>query len=951
MSKHLLLILLLGLACNSVQGLDMIWQQDWIHAAPPTVGPGYSWPDPVFPTTIRFATNGDLLFASITQFGEDHDVVRMSADGVPRWKAKMLVYDLAQSPVLWPSGDGGDFLAHKDGGRVIKLDANGLLQWSRSVPAEAFADLPGNRMVAVSCTQLSAMEVASGNVVWQVRLPGKVNRCSITGTASDAAGNLLLSMELDSAYAIAGSRLFKFSPQGELLWEFQQETGYPRLIGLDAARTFLDTDSGVSAVDLKSGQLLWQNVNLEGSAVLVAGNSTVPIVIADDAIHGIDANDGHVLWSQPLSYVDVFAAVGNALLVNTASGLVKLDAASGSIQWTSPLPGTDASGHPVLEWLALGGLAQGQFTAVARVAGTVSQPAPLLLRVDFSTGALGNQPAMPVVDQASSGDVILADGEMISMTVEQDPIAMRYRLSKVVADTGAPIWSHIEWPTMTGLVGSRFAASFKLTANSQRIAALIREGSDVEGNILVGSWDRTNGVPLWRTQINPESEVWSHTIVSDPVLDAHSNAWISLATQVECSFPDICYRNMLYKLDGNDGSILWQRGELEVTYLEPPYLSVPIFELIEDDVLLERYYDLFRLNGTDGSVVWTADTHEFGGAYHFRMDSDSDIVVIGSSRWGKLEESDGSLLWSATAPARTCSPSHSCRNVSTLDLPNGDLLQTGSTFSPGSTGEPMVALLHPQDASFEIWFPDVVTSLRPTIQYVAVDSENRIWMQIREQLIGSSQRLRYLTRFDPATGSWVGRQHIYHYSAGNWLSPYQGVTEWFSAPQNGRLPVQFYQRLMPHAAHYGVGVIDTQVTTEGNLAVTASVDPGPVVPGEEVSFEVSIEYSGTLALHDVALDIALPWSSGVQTLQCSIVVPNPNCGMVIDDGDLHGVFSLRPGDVVVVTGTVKALDSNDESQQLDAVVHGPTSLLEQDSSDNTASLTVVHSLFLGDFEN
>jgi hypothetical protein len=54
---------------------------------------------------------------------------------------------------------------------------------------------------------------------------------------------------------------------------------------------------------------------------------------------------------------------------------------------------------------------------------------------------------------------------------------------------------------------------------------------------------------------------------------------------------------MLYKLDGTNGSILWQNGDLLVTQFEPPHLSIPLFKLVEDDVLLEKFPGLLRLNG------------------------------------------------------------------------------------------------------------------------------------------------------------------------------------------------------------------------------------------------------------------------------------------------------------------------------------------------------------------
>lgn len=102
--------LLLGLACNSVHAVDMVWQQDWIHPAPPMIGAGYSYPELAYPTSIRFAGNADLLFASLTLLGEEHDVLRLSPVGAVRWTAKISAYEPEYAPALWPSADGGAFL-------------------------------------------------------------------------------------------------------------------------------------------------------------------------------------------------------------------------------------------------------------------------------------------------------------------------------------------------------------------------------------------------------------------------------------------------------------------------------------------------------------------------------------------------------------------------------------------------------------------------------------------------------------------------------------------------------------------------------------------------------------------------------------------------------------------------------------------------------------------------
>jgi len=59
---------------------------------------------------------------------------------------------------------------------------------------------------------------------------------------------------------------------------------------------------------------------------------------------------------------------------------------------------------------------------------------------------------------------------------------------------------------------------------------------------------------------------------------------------------------------------------------------------------------------------------------------------------------------------------------------------------------------------------------------------------------------------------------------------------------------------------------------------------------------------------------------------------------------------MQPGGEIVVSGKVKALDSDSELQRLNAIVQGPVTLMEQDSSDNTITLSVTQSLFRNGFD-
>lgn len=947
------LVLLLGLSAVPAGAVTPVWHQEWTNLAPPTLAVGalYEASDPI-PSTIGFSANGDLLLAGLTYFGDQSDVVRLSADGALRWAAKIPTDPYEDTPKMWPADDGGAFVSSYPFAWTVKLDADGAIAWTRRVPSQWFAALPGARIATATCKHLTALESQSGQVVWQraLPIPGPSSTCEMTGLSGTANEGLVFSI---TAYSIGSTRVshtFKADSSGNLLWQFTHADETAHVIGVDSARIYVATAAALIALDAATGSALWQSAPLSGEALLVAGSSAIPVIVTADAVLGLAPGNGAVQWSQTLAVKDVASAVGGAVLVNTANGLVKLAADSGTIQWTTTLPSTDLFGHPIEKLLALGGLYQGQFMAVARVAALTSQPPPFVQRIDFLSGQLSTHVPMPSIPQGNGGNSILADGHIVSMSIEQGALAAQYRLSKVDADDGSEVWSRFDPPFEPALLNSRFGAGAALAAGGGIIAAAISEGFYPETNSAVSVWEMADGAPRWRKELTPAVEEWHNTIMSTPVITDDSGVLVSMSTYVACELPDICARAALYKFDGNDGSIRWQHSESLVVQLEPPHLWEPVFLPLEDDVALASGYSdsLLRLNGADGGVLWTADTRDLGSVDSLHLAIDGNLIAVGSSRWAKFDAGSGAMLWSALSPRATCFPAY-CASPRTIRLPDGNLLQVGSKSHSGSQSTALAALLHTDgNGTYEIWFPEEDSLLRPQIRAAEVDPNGQIWMMIRERLTGTSLSLWSLTRFDLVTGEFEGRQAMMVYSD-NVNTPYFFLSRWLGAPQNDRLPVFTGVSRLPAPVSDGIALLDTSVSSAGNLSLDASIPPGPLMPGESVPFQVNVHFSGTAALDKARVDIVLPWGSGPSGVSCS-AASDTLCRIETQDGDLHAEFSIGPGESIVISGSVSVLDSAASVPRLDAMVHGPTGLLEQDTLDNFVSIPVVQSLFRDGFE-
>ncbi|MEZ5462507.1 MAG: PQQ-binding-like beta-propeller repeat protein [Dokdonella sp.] len=844
---------------------------------------------------------------------------------------------------------GGAFVAGERFEAVSRIAADGSLVWTRRVPAQWFRNAAGSSLLTASCEGITSLQQGSGRVNWQRRLSFPNARCLMSGFTLAADANLYASVQVDAYSGTDSSWILKLDPQGLPLWQIDLPDPDGRLLGVDAGRVYVATPSRLQALDAQSGAALWQSLEQNAEYFLVQTTPPRPVAVAAGTVIGYSPDSGEVEWNTPIALSGHAEVVGDSVLIESRAGLARIHATDGTIVWISELPASDAMGHGVDQWLGFGGLDQGRFLAVARVESLPSQPAPLVQWMDFDTGQAVEQVGVQATTQGVWPEFAVDGESLYSIHAEQDPVLTRFRLRSVDAGTGVESWTRSEPLIDPSDADTTFPPGAILSASSGLVAAVLAQRSDSGQAIAVSTWDSMTGAPHWRSGVGEDGEVWTSTSLSNPRIDADRNVLVSLATYVECVFPDICARYQLRKLAALDGSLLWTRGYELVTQMEPPYLQIPEFELLGDDVILSEGFQLLRLDGDSGAVKWSADLSSFDSIFWLHATDDGDILVNGFRRWGKIEGETGIILWSGPAPALSCQPSR-CSNPTTHALPDGNLLQVSYYAGDLTITTSMVALLHTDGSgTYERWFPGSGTDSSLRIDNVGITPQGGIWMRLREFSSGVQFTPRWLTRFDLDTGQFVGRQAlgiIPRNIQGQYASPYR----WLGPPENGRILAGTEIRDMPAVLTGGAGLFDVSIHAQGNVSISASVPGGSYMSGERLPFVVNVAYEGDVAIDGLQLNVSLPWGGAVTDLSCS-TGGEDSCAIDMRDGDLTATFNLLPGAGIEIQGEVQVLDGDDPEPALGAVVQGPTGLLEIDSTDNAVLVRTSQSLFHDGFDS
>lgn len=932
------LVLLLGFAFQVVSAQTPIWQTSFDSMSPPTLRR--------FPSHIQFDANGDLLLDTLTYTGPTNQLLRMGVTGELRWQATVPPWLADMNVNVLPSPDGGAYVADAYYSWLIRLDSNGSLRWRRGVPADLLVALSNGQIASASCRVLSILDGETGSIERQASLPWSGSRCGVTGMRVDSKGELIIVARKDRWNPSDESRVVKLELDGSQIWE-HLESSDMTLLGTDGGLVYLSTDTQILALSEVTGEMLWQSSPTSiSNAALIGVNPAVPVVIGETQVLGLSAADGTVQWTQSLVAEDASAAVGNALLVRTAAGLVKLDASTGTIAWTTPMPGMDSFGNPIEEWLALGGLSEGHFMAVARAASATSQPPPFVQRIDFLSGSLSGVVPVPAVQQTNGGDATLDGDYIYSISHVQNSVATKFRLNKLNASDGTVIWNSPE----NSLVNSEARQEFDIVARDGQVLVATPTVDPISASnaYSIWLWNATTGEARWNASLQQAGESWIGAKMQTPVIDSDSNILVSIHGAFSCGKAGTCSRKTISKFNGINGSVLWQRTETTSGSLIEVSLDPDPYHELGSDVVAGQGLGVVRIDGLNGSTVWSAQTGNLLGRIRsLHLASDGNVVAIGSFRWAKLDADTGNLLWWSDLPAVA---SGCYRWQPAQEFSNGDLFLY---CRENVESNPAFAILHPETAVGDVWYPDVNGIYKWNAIEAAVNSKDEIWLRVTEKLSPDTEYVRYLTRFDPTTGQFMGRQlgSSYNYYVDGFM-PFISLGGWLAAPENGRLPILSFQVRPQLPVEYGVAVFDTSVNKNGNLSVEVNGCGEPVMPGESCDFAASSTFVGDASTGPVGVDIYLAWGSGASNVTCSSsMTGNFPCDPDQRDGNLHDTIMLSPGETISISGTMTARETGDaQAPKLSVIVHGPFSLSEQVTTDNVAVVLLTQSLFRNGFD-
>lgn len=268
-------------------------------------------------------------------------------------------------------------------GRIYTLDAasevrafstEGRLLWAASVAREgedgrdghggglAFDD--GTLFVATGFGEALALDPATGEIRWRVRLDGPVRAAPVA-----LAGRLFVVTRQDLAYALDAK-------SGDVIWRVQGAAGVTGLLGgaspaADMAVAVFPFASGeIAAVLSVAGRRVWTAAiagGRRGLARTAIGDITGEPVIDGETIYAanqsgrlvaIERRTGNRLWTANTGSTNPVVPAGGSLFVMSDTGeLQRLDAQTGGRIWAVQLPEyedaedrTDAIGYggPVL---------------------------------------------------------------------------------------------------------------------------------------------------------------------------------------------------------------------------------------------------------------------------------------------------------------------------------------------------------------------------------------------------------------------------------------------------------------------------------------------------------------------------------------------------------------------------------------------------------------------------
>jgi len=930
-----------------------IWQSDWTIASAPLI---VTYPPAdnanTAKTPIAFGDDGDILLGGPAFPSTQYQFVRMAPDGTLRWATNIGEQNEDNASSLISTADGGALIAF--GGQyldnntdIAKIDSTGFATWAREIPSRWLAVSGSGRIAAADCGRIDVLD-GSGNVMWEHFEFAGVWPCESGGASFD--GN-------DNVYAVfpEGSgpssvfRLIKFDSTGEVAWNVDSAMGDDAgLVGAAGEFVFVRTASDLRALQTSNGSVRWSVPIGTNTRVALAGTPAEPVVAQSGEIVRLAGDTGVARWTQSVALAwGSIAIVDDALVVGTATGATKLDAGSGAIQWSTPLPTEDSQGRS-LNYSNIGGLDSGSIVAAAKMTAFPTPP-PFLQRIDFTSGALGTTVETPDVEQTVAGFTMGDDSDhLIGVGVARKPDFSELHLRRLDAADGSALWESVD--VIDGFLPvARVDPGTQASVSQDAIAVVVPlnlSGWPGTGAVWVALHDRATGARRWQTAFRDLDQ--GTTYISAPAIASDGSVFVAAGASVPCNPPGgaTCGRQTLYKLSAADGSLVWRFDNDTYEYYQ---IFPQTFSTIGSDALIAGPFNganagttLLRLAGSDGSIQWASNVFADEPVYDFYRVDDGNVIVVADG-WAKLDPDDGSTIWVSPTVPSDCT--YACYTYDAAVLDGGDLIFSGQNNTVGN----LLLLSGDGSGTYQRW--NLATS--PTTRSAATrvrydDSSGRIWVNVIRRDIYTGIGITTLAQFDRNTGTLLGEQIVNPTS----VSSTDEVTfaTPIGAPRDDRMISSIQSTRSPQPSTSGAALFDTSVLARGDLSMAIDVDASHVTAGSELGFHLTATYSGDAPIADVRLVARLPWSSGISDLQCAVQGAS-GCSMDGSSGNLHASFDLMPGGTVDITGRVRVLEPIvSENAFFSAFVYGPVSLLESDANNNIASRRIGQSLFFGDFE-
>jgi hypothetical protein len=902
------------------------------------------------------AADGNVVMGGLSFAMREYQFARIAIDGSPSWVANLdasSLLDWNGPTAMLATADGGAVVAFGDerigaDEYVARIDGGGLVVWMRRLRAKAIAEVGPTRIVA-SGRQLSMLDSATGNVVWQTAYG---DAAWTPYVVSDTDGAVYTtSLESGDVSAV------KHDADGHIAWHVSIGTDDfhgGNAVGAANGVVYFMTSGGLHALRAADGSTAW-TAPVFGVTAL-AGSPPEPIVFSPSGpIVRLDAGTGAIRWSTSMAAWDATGIVGDRLIVATdptGRTLIAIDIASGAPSWTTQLPAQNAAGHG-LQYFALGGLADGAFTVVG-LTGSIPNP-PSIERVALADGSLVGSVVVPRAAQGPYATSIASGtdhvaGVQAAWTTELPQVRVR----RLETEGGAMTWTQDQildlgldlFDTPPEFVSPDVAEAGDAIAAAATAYSAATYNNPGTGAVWLGLYDAANGTPRWQSVLHDIDQGETHG--STPVADAAGNVYVSEGIATPCAPPtnQWCGRRRIYKLSHADGSVAWHSDSGVVYNDSSGRVDPPTLAIAGTDVLafgpLDGSATLVARSVDSGALRWMSEV--MSPAVYDVFPMADGILATGRDAWAKVDAATGATLWSFASYEPACNAFCYPYYGGTL-LPNGNLLVSGE-----GDYKPLVSELTTDGSgTYRTWrLGPNRADVRSTATQVLRDSAGQVWLRVQRGVLSGSGAIVVLAKFDPATGTLASQQVV----SGKGSDPLEPVLDggWLGAPESDRLVISSTDVSPPLPTMSGNVAIDTAVTAHGDIAISLDVDHASTSTSQTIAFHARMTYSGDVPVAGAHLNVYLPWGSGVRNPLC-LPTNATDCTLDTRGGHLRSIVDLSPGAVVDLTGAVLVVDANfDETPTLGAIGWGPIGLNEPDTLNNVARQVVVQGLFADGFD-